>query len=209
MKNSKEPIVSKYLKRQITRRQVVKLGGVAALGLVFHKPLISSLTPTPVFANYEPPNGDGEGCTPGYWKNHTANGWPIAVTTVLGTVCGTAQASDLGPFNFGPPTPPPAEVRDLACDTFLTALQYGGGSSLKEKAQIMLRAAAAAYLNALQFPGTFLLTDTEVISLVDGVLSLAIPQDPQDYVNLGTSLDSANNDPDCNFFRAGPANPNP
>lgn len=144
MKNPREPIVSKYLKRQITRRQVVKLGGVAALGLVFHKPLISSLTPTPVFANYEPPNGNGDGCTPGFWKNHTSEPpWEIPTSTTLDSI-----------FNFAS-TPPPPEVKSLGSKTFLEALSFMGGSTLKEKAQIMLRAAAAAYLNALHFPGTF------------------------------------------------------
>lgn len=195
MKNTKEPIISKYLKRQITRRQVVKLGGVAALGLVFHKPLISSLTPTPVFANYEPPNGDREGCTPGFWKNHTSEPpWEIATGTTLGSI-----------FNFAPaPAGPPAgdDVNGLGSKTFLQALSFMGGSTLKKKAQIMLRAAAAAYLNALHFPGTFSLTPAQVISQVNAVLSSAIPQDPQDYVNLGTTLDNQNNDSDCIFFRS-------
>lgn len=203
MKNPKEPIVSKYLKRQITRRTAVKLGGVAALGLVFYKPLISSLTPTPVFANYEPPNGDGEGCTPGFWKNHTQV-WPIATTTTLGQF---PEGTD-GPFDFSSANTSPSQddVKSLAGETFLTALQFGGGSSLKDKAQIMLRAAAAAYLNALHFPGTFSLTPAQVISQVNAVLPST---NGQDFVNLGTSLDNQNNDGDCTFFRAGPANPNP
>lgn len=46
-------------KRKVTRRQVLKAGGIAALGLTFSKPIIDTIRPTPVFAQYgsytEPP----------------------------------------------------------------------------------------------------------------------------------------------------------
>ena len=44
-----EPEV-RILTRRITRRQAVKAGGIAALGLAFSKPIISSLQPPPAFA---------------------------------------------------------------------------------------------------------------------------------------------------------------
>ncbi len=69
---------------------------------------------------------------------------------------------------------------------------------MKEKAQIMLRAAAAAYLNALKFPfPAFPKMPAEVIALVDGVLAGV---DGQAMVDLGVVLDNDNNDKDCEFL---------
>ena len=48
-----KPKVTKYLETRITRRQAVKVGGVAALGLVFSKPIIETIRPTPAFASYQ------------------------------------------------------------------------------------------------------------------------------------------------------------
>ena len=42
----------RHLKRRMTRRQVIKAGGLAALGLAFSKPIIDTIRPTPLFANY-------------------------------------------------------------------------------------------------------------------------------------------------------------
>ena len=36
----------------ITRREAIKVGGIAALGLAFSKPIIGSIFPKPAFANY-------------------------------------------------------------------------------------------------------------------------------------------------------------
>lgn len=40
------------LAQPITRRQAIKLGGIAAAGLVFAEPLINTIYPKPAFANY-------------------------------------------------------------------------------------------------------------------------------------------------------------
>ena len=39
------------LGRRISRRQAIKLGGLATLGLAFHKPVIETIKPTQIFAN--------------------------------------------------------------------------------------------------------------------------------------------------------------
>lgn len=74
------------------------------------------------------------GCTPGYWKNHTDN-WPVAVTMKFANVPGFVFASAY------------EETR------LIDALQGGGGSGDAGAIKILLRAAAAAYLNSLAFPG--------------------------------------------------------
>jgi hypothetical protein len=47
-----EPVV-KFLKQRINRRQAIKVGGLATLGLVFSKPLIEAIRPMPAFAGYD------------------------------------------------------------------------------------------------------------------------------------------------------------
>lgn len=73
--------------------------------------------------------GDGEGCTPGYWKNHT-DSWEEATTdTTLADALFVNANVD-------------------GSDTLLDALQYGGGPGLAGAERILMRAAAAAWLNA-------------------------------------------------------------
>ena len=43
-----------FLKRRISRRQAIKVGGLAALGMAFSKPLLQTIRPKPAFANYVP-----------------------------------------------------------------------------------------------------------------------------------------------------------
>lgn len=70
-----------------------------------------------------------EGCTPGYWKNHTDN-WEEATPT---KPYATAFVQARG---------------NVAGLTFLQALQAKGGPGLDGAAQILARASTAAYLNA-------------------------------------------------------------
>lgn len=70
-----------------------------------------------------------EGCTPGYWKNHTANWEETTPTTLLGSIYTSA----------------PASVSGL---TLEEALATRGGSGADGAARILARAATAAWLNA-------------------------------------------------------------
>ncbi len=78
-----------------------------------------------------------EGCTPGYWKNHTEN-WLETSTKVIPATTLVTKA-----FAPGAGTRP-----NLAGLTFLQALQGGGGSGVDGATLILARAATAAYLNA-------------------------------------------------------------
>ncbi|MEA3275519.1 MAG: hypothetical protein U9Q81_09590 [Pseudomonadota bacterium] len=73
-----------------------------------------------------------EGCTPGYWKNHLY-AW---------IVYSPDQSVD-SVFEV------PGDFQELADDTLLEALNYGGGDGLVGAAQIMLRQAIATLLNAV------------------------------------------------------------
>lgn len=48
----KEPEVMKIFDRSITRRQAIKAGGIAVVGLAFAKPAIDTFLPKPAFAQY-------------------------------------------------------------------------------------------------------------------------------------------------------------
>jgi hypothetical protein len=66
--------VIKSLRGPITRRQAIKAGGIAVVGLAFSKPLIETVWPKPAFAQYV--TVKGQGCTPGYWKQrHHLDSW--------------------------------------------------------------------------------------------------------------------------------------
>ena len=77
-----------------------------------------------------------EGCTPGYWKNHTEDWLESATRTIAPTTLVTS-------IYAGASTRP-----NLAGVTLLQALQGGGGSGVNGAAVILARAATAAYLNA-------------------------------------------------------------
>jgi hypothetical protein len=49
MPSKVESITSKYLEQSVSRRKVIKAGGIAALGLIFVKPTIDTLRPPPVY----------------------------------------------------------------------------------------------------------------------------------------------------------------
>jgi len=70
-----------------------------------------------------------EGCTPGYWKNHTDSWQEAAPGDLFGAAYTSARAN-------------------VAGLTLLQALQGGGGSGADGAARILARAATAAWLNA-------------------------------------------------------------
>lgn len=70
-----------------------------------------------------------EGCTPGYWKNHTDNWQEMKTDRLFGVVYTSATAN-------------------VAGLSFLQALEAKGGSGVDGAAQILARASASAYLNA-------------------------------------------------------------
>ena len=72
-----------------------------------------------------------EGCTPGFWKNHTSQWEEYTPTTLL-------------KWNFDIPDEL-AQFRNL---TFLQALKLRGGSDIDGAAEILFRAAIASFLNA-------------------------------------------------------------
>ena len=97
---------------------------------------------------------DVNGCTPGFWKNHTDCWDCYSPTTLVGDV-----------FDI------PGSLSALADDTLLQALRYKGGKTLRAKTRIMLRQAVAALLNACDPNFDYPLTVAGVIEDVNEALA--------------------------------------
>ncbi len=108
------------------------------------------------------------GCTPGFWKNHTA-AWagtgysPNMLVTAIWPNAGTGTL------------------------TLLQALQGGGGSGLEGAKLILLRAGVAALLNEMKFPGQF--KTGIVVEMSDYLLA----QNREIYLAAASYYDSINN----------------
>ena len=123
----------------------------------------------------EPP-GDGEqGCTPGYWKNHT-DSWPPT---------GYAPQQAVQSV-FAPAAVYPA----IGSASLLDALAFHGGSGVEGGARNLLRAAVAALLNG-SHPGVdHPRSAASVIADVDGALASG---DRDAMLALASALDADNN----------------
>ena len=112
----------------------------------------------------------GQGCTPGFWKqDQHFDSWPVPTSTTL---------AGAGFTNTG----------HSPSTTLLDALSFQGGNTLQEKKDILLRAAAAAYLNSLAV--NYPLTTAEVVSQVNAALA---SNDKDAIVALAETLDKNNN----------------
>lgn len=77
-------------------------------------------------------NIGNEGCTPGYWKNHTSNWEEYRPASTLGNNWPVLKTS----------------YPQYANATFLKALSYKGGPGTEGAVRLLLHHAVAAYLNA-------------------------------------------------------------
>jgi hypothetical protein len=120
----------------------------------------------------EQPAG-GEGCTPGYWKNHLFAWVPTGLSPDqrLSTVFSPAGLGALGS----------TKLRD--------ALRFGGGSSLTAKKRILLRAAVASLLNASHPNVSF----GSPIDVTDAVNEALESNSASTILALAASLDDRNN----------------
>ncbi|MDF2773050.1 MAG: type sorting protein [Geminicoccaceae bacterium] len=115
-----------------------------------------------------------EGCTPGYWKNHE-DSW-------TGTGFATNQTLE---SVFDVP-----DGLGLDNTTLHQALGFGGGPGTLGGAQILLRAAVAALLNASHPDVDYTMTTAEVIAAVNAALA---SNDRDTMLALAGALDEDNN----------------
>ncbi len=126
---------------------------------------------------------DYEGLTPGFWKNHTKVWEGYVKTDLVGDV-----------FTI------PAAFNELADDTLLQALKYGGGGKSIGMARSLLRAGVAAVLNASHPYVNYPMTGAQIISQVNEALATLdkdIMEDLKDQLdacnNLGGGIDAHGN----------------
>jgi hypothetical protein len=124
-------------------------------------------------------NIGNEGCTPGYWKNHTTNWEEYSSGTLVGSV-----------FDF---SGAPSAVAAYADTTFEEALRLKGGSGLDGATQILLRAAVAATLNAAHEGLGYPLRRGGADGIFAQVNAALASGDRQTMLDLARYLDSLNN----------------
>ena len=111
----------------------------------------SAMMAIPAGANQ---GGYGEGCTPGFWKNHLD--WKSYDDGTGDTADDFTPNTDVeDALRVDVPSAYSANGYDFESMTALQALQGGGGTGLSGATKILLRAATASYLNAdaaLDFP---------------------------------------------------------
>lgn len=118
---------------------------------------------------------EAQGCTPGYWKNHT-DSWPPTGYSPSQSVASVFSQA--------------AAYPEFGSSSLLEALKFHGGKGVEGAAAILLRAAVAALLNA-SHPGVdFPRTPASVISSVDAALASG---DRDTMLSLAMSLDFDNN----------------
>jgi len=120
-----------------------------------------------------PPTGD-EGCSPGYWKNHTGS-W-----ATTGYSPGQTAGSVFNLSGFP----------SLAGKTLLQSIQGGGGPGTLGAATVLMRAATAALLNASSSGVDYPLTQAQVISQVNAALA---SNNRDTMLSLAGTLDGDNN----------------
>lgn len=116
------------------------------------------------------------GCTPGYWKNNMG-GWPVATSTLEKT---PFPASDAAVYTLAGKT--------LGNYTLPQGLAFQGNSTVEGGAEILLRAAGAAYLNASKFG--YAMSVGDVTGQVNAALATG---DRPTLIALATRLDAYNN----------------
>ena len=100
---------------RLTRRQVIKAGGVAALGLAFSRPIVDTLRPKPVSANVSFDAGGG--------INPSVNATPFAITLPANR---SARIRRETPDPNTPPTPPFAD-QVLSLSTLAMIVDFDDG----------------------------------------------------------------------------------
>ena len=115
-----------------------------------------------------------QGCTPGYWKNHTDSWAPSGFTTGQTLESVFDVPDSLGMDNV----------------TLHEALQGGGGPGVAGAAKILLRAGTAALLNAAH-PGVA--TVDSASSIISQVNAALASNSRDTMLALASDLDTANN----------------
>ncbi|HVQ86704.1 MAG TPA: hypothetical protein VMT88_00850 [Actinomycetes bacterium] len=122
-------------------------------------------------------NIGNEGCTPGYWKNHTSNWQEYTTASKL------SNNFELGAFQA-----------KWGTKTFQDALSFKGGTGLDGAFQILMRASTAAFLNAAhEGVGYPLRRFTDPGNMQDTINAALASGDRDTMISLAAYYDSLNN----------------
>jgi hypothetical protein len=137
-------------------------------------------------------SGDSQGCTPGFWKNHTDWASYAVHYAPDETVAHMLKVPGVpGDYQF------PAALSSFQHETMLQALQGGGGPGVTGATQILLRASVAAYLNAdveILYPYRRWATGFGGRAPLQTLITSALTsQDRATMLDLAAKLDDANN----------------
>ena len=116
-----------------------------------------------------------QGCTPGYWKNHTDSWPPTGYTTNQAVLTVFSEAS---------------EYPTQGHSTLWQALSFDGGSGVEGAVEILLRASVAAVLNAAHPGVAYPRAASQVIADVNSALASG---SRDTMLTLAAALDADNN----------------
>lgn len=118
-----------------------------------------------------------QGCSLGFWKNHS-NAWGPTGFSTEQTIASVFSRAGADPYT------------SVGDKNLHQALNFGGGSTIQEAAQILLRQSVAALLNAAHPGVAFPRTVDQVIASVNSALD---SQTRSTILNLSEALDRDNN----------------
>ena len=150
-------------------------GQYANIGTVTGKPPTGSNVTASDPSHYFGQTPGSQGCTPGYWKNHT-DSWAAAGYSPSQTILSVFSESWRHPA--------------LAGSTLHEALGFGGGAGVEGAAEILLRAAVAALLNGAHPGVDYPRYASDVIANVNTALASG---NRDTMLSLAAALDADNN----------------
>jgi hypothetical protein len=152
---------------------------------------------TGVAPAYATANGDTQGCTPGYWKNHTDVWQEYHASESVSHMLRSSGGTN---YTF------PSALSKYGSISMLDALKLKGGSGADGGAQILLRAATAGILNAAyDIPGggglfypyrryqTVTINGVTYPALIPAVTAALNSLDKDTMTALASKIDAANN----------------
>lgn len=151
------------------KRAVIGAAMVAMVAMVGVGPALLSTTSAGAWFT------GNQGCTPGYWKNHT-DSWAATLYSPTDTVGSV--------FTL------PASLASFNSETLLDALNGQGGPDLNGATEILLRAGVSALLNATDANIDFSSGKALIIKHVNAALAT---ENRDTILKLATKLDNKNN----------------
>jgi protocatechuate 3,4-dioxygenase beta subunit len=145
-----------------------------------------------VFTNNNFGNRAAEGCTPGYWKqDQHFDSWVPTGYAPEDMLTGLFEEIGYMPYkNHYADQDSGEDPVKMSLATLLNALQMGGGETVPDKAEILVRAAVAAVLNAEHPDVAYGLTSAWIVAAVNSALD---SRDATAIIGLAGKLDKANN----------------